>query len=76
MPNRSACAFDSTVSPPVRNQIAIEPIMDANARKKQSVGRFLDTGEFIKYLLQEKSKWKLLRSTSLRTLGLFEIEEP
>jgi hypothetical protein len=47
IPKRSACAFDSTASPPVRNQMAIEPIMDANPSTKQRVDRFLKSEEFI-----------------------------
>jgi len=37
IPNLSACAFASAPSPPVKNQIAIEAIMEANPRKKHSV---------------------------------------
>jgi len=35
MPKRSACSFDSAVVPPVRNQIAIDPMMEAKPRTKQ-----------------------------------------
>ena len=41
IPNLSACAFDSAASPPVKNQMAMEPKMDTNPRKKQSVVRVL-----------------------------------
>ena len=47
IPKRSACAFDSAASPPVRNHMAIEPIMDANPSTKQRVDRFLKSEGFI-----------------------------
>ena len=47
MPKRSACAFDSADSPPVKNHMAIEPIMDTNPSTKQRVDRFLKSEEFM-----------------------------
>jgi hypothetical protein len=41
IPKRSAWAFDSAASPPVRNQIAMEPKMEANPRTKQSFDKLL-----------------------------------
>jgi len=48
IPNRSAWAFVSIASPPVKNQMAIEPIMDTNPRTKQSDDRFLKSKVFMK----------------------------
>ena len=47
MPNRSACAFDSAASPPVKIHMAIEPIMDANPSTKQRVDKVLKSEEFM-----------------------------
>ncbi len=47
MPNRSPWALDSAASPPVKNQIAIDAIIDANPNQKQRVERLLDNAEFI-----------------------------
>ena len=41
IPKRSACAWDSGSVPPVRNQIAIEPMIDAKPRMKQRLLRGL-----------------------------------
>ena len=48
IPNLSAWAFDSAASPPVKNQMAMEPRMDANPRTKQSVDSILKSEWFMK----------------------------
>jgi len=48
IPNLSAWAFDSAASPPVKNQMAMEPRMDTNPRTKQSVERVLKSELFMK----------------------------
>ena len=54
MPNRSACALDSAASPPVKNHMAIEPIMETNPSTKQRIDRFLKNEDFI---CQTLGKW-------------------
>ncbi len=49
IPKRSAWAFDSASSPPVRNQIAIDPMIEANPRMKQRLDRFLQNVLFTKF---------------------------
>ena len=65
MPNRSECAFASASSPPVKNQMAIEAIIDANPRKKHSVERELSLEVFIYLPIQER----VGASTSTQNLG-------
>ena len=47
IPKRSACALASADSPPVKNQMAIEPIMETNPSTKQRIERFLNSEEFM-----------------------------
>lgn len=49
IPKRSAWAFVSASSPPVRNQIAIDPMIEANPRTKQRLDRFLKSVLFTKF---------------------------
>lgn len=46
IPKRSACAVESGVVPPVRNQIAIDPKIEAKPRMKHSVLSCLIIFEF------------------------------
>ena len=57
IPKRSAWAFDSANSPPVRNQIAIDPMIEANPRMKQRFDRFLQSVLFMKFPLNQSVRF-------------------
>ena len=59
IPKRSACALDSAASPPVRNQIAIDPIMDAKPRTKHNTERFLASEVFIEDQYLDLERWNV-----------------
>ena len=50
MPKRSAWAWASAVVPPVRNQIAIDPMIEAKPRMKQSLLSCLSGADFIRVM--------------------------
>ena len=57
IPKRSAWAFDSASSPPVKNQIAIDPMIEANPRIKQRFDRFLQSVLFTKFPLNQSVRF-------------------
>lgn len=80
IPKRSAWAWVSEVVPPVKNQMAIEPMIDTNPRTKQmllssfSFCEFIKTGSLRSVLAQDLKILKLREcSFTGAKVSIFEV---
>lgn len=68
IPKRSACACDSAVSSPVRNQIAIDPMMEAKPKMKLILLNNAHFCEFIFFVVDDDEMILIKNDTSIHTV--------